>query len=198
MSCRPSRPTPPPYPNSWPKNRCVVAMKLPDGRQASGCSKPGVVSTVDCSTASLLYTRMVLRHLAIDGLGAPVQLCHAGGQGVREVTQTIWIKRAECKESRITPPADTCPAVVIWTASWWCCRLVCCCGSGFPERSVELSRFRAPVDVYLCIYSRVSTHSFPKRYLTVPSPNSLGRRSVSRITSKSLDISTSFPSTEEP
>ena len=54
MSCQPSHPTPPPCPNSGSKNCCVVAMKFPDGHQASGCSKPGVVSTVDCSTTSLL------------------------------------------------------------------------------------------------------------------------------------------------
>lgn len=54
-SCLPSLPAPPP---SKPK-RWVLTITFPEGRQTSGCSKPGTSSEVDCSTPWRSYTRSV-------------------------------------------------------------------------------------------------------------------------------------------
>jgi hypothetical protein len=64
----------------------VVAIELPDGRQANGCSKPGVGSIADCRLAFLLYTRIVLRYLGIDGLEVSVPLCYRG----RTNSSFVW------------------------------------------------------------------------------------------------------------
>lgn len=56
-SCRSDLPAPPP---SKPK-RCVPAIRLPEGRHASGCSSPGIGSIVACSFACRSNTRRTRR-----------------------------------------------------------------------------------------------------------------------------------------
>ena len=105
-SCLPSRPFPPP--GKLP-NRCVLTIRLPDGRHESGCSSPGTASPVACSTPSRLYTRSTRRRIAVPACGDTAETTN-NEPSPRQDIRVRWSSSGEIPTEDVEAAEGACAA----------------------------------------------------------------------------------------